>query len=217
MDQTLTEDAPDAALLVAFANGDAAAGRALVARLGPKLFGHAFRVLGDRAEAEDVVQDAMIKLWKIAPDWRQGEAQVSTWAYRVVANLCTDRLRRRKTRAQVDIDAVAEPEADMLSAVEQMTEALAGRRDIGAIHVVSHGSDGSPSLGDSRLSAYNIERYLDHIAGWKDALADGADLLIYGCDFAASAQGREMDGSLSALTGADVAASSDKTGARSLG
>ena len=122
MDQTPDQDAPDAALLIAFANGDATAGRALVARLGPKLFGHAFRVLGDRAEAEDVVQDAMIKLWKIAPEWRQGEAQVSTWAYRVVANLCTDRLRRRKTRNQVDIDAVAEPEADMMSAVEQMTE-----------------------------------------------------------------------------------------------
>lgn len=117
------EQVPDAALLVAFANGDASAGRELVARMGPKLFAHAFRVLGDRAEAEDVVQDAMLKLWKIAPDWRQGEAQVSTWTYRVVANLCTDRLRRRKTRAQVDIDAVAEPETDMLSAVEQMTEA----------------------------------------------------------------------------------------------
>ena len=94
----------------------------MVARLGPKLFSHASRVLGDRAEAEDVVQDALIKLWKIAPDWRQGEAQVSTWAYRVVANLCTDRLRRRKTRNQVDIEAVAEPEADLMSVVEQMTE-----------------------------------------------------------------------------------------------
>ncbi|MEO1024070.1 MAG: RNA polymerase sigma factor [Pseudomonadota bacterium] len=122
MVQTPNEDAPDAALLVAFANGDASAGRVLVARLGPKLFGHAFRVLGDRGEAEDVVQDAMIKLWKIAPEWQQGEAQVSTWAYRVVANLCTDRLRRRRTRNQVDIDVVAEPEADMMSAVEQMTE-----------------------------------------------------------------------------------------------
>lgn len=123
MDQEDAEYAPDAALLVAFANGDAAAGRALLARLGPKLFGHAFRVLGDRAEAEDVVQDTMLKLWKIAPEWRQGEAQVSTWAYRVVANLCTDRLRRRQTRRDVDIGAIAEPEADMLSAVEQMTEA----------------------------------------------------------------------------------------------
>lgn len=123
MDQTDTDDhAPDAALLVAFANGDATAGRTLVARLGPKLFAHAARVLGDRAEAEDVVQETMLKLWKIAPEWRQGEAQVSTWAYRVVANLCTDRLRRRKTQAQVGIDAVAEPEANVLPVVEQMTE-----------------------------------------------------------------------------------------------
>lgn len=122
MAELLTEDTPDAALLIAFANGDTSAGRFLVARLGPKLFSHASRVLGDRAEAEDVVQDALIKLWKIAPDWRQGEAQVSTWAYRVVANLCTDRLRRRKTRNQVDIEAVAEPEADLMSVVEQMTE-----------------------------------------------------------------------------------------------
>lgn len=124
MDQTSSaEQPPDAALLVAFANGDDAAGRALVEKLGPRLFAYAARVLGDRTEAEDVVQEAMLKLWKIAPEWRQGEAQVSTWTYRVVANLCTDRLRRRKTRAQVPIDAVAEPEADMLSAVEQMTEA----------------------------------------------------------------------------------------------
>lgn len=122
MDQNSAEQAPDAALLVAFANGDASAGRALVGRLGPKLFAHAARVLGDRAEAEDVVQEAMMKLWKIAPDWRQDEGQVSTWLYRVAANLCTDRLRRRRTRAQVAIDTVAEPEADMLSAVEQMTE-----------------------------------------------------------------------------------------------
>ena len=123
MDNTPTDETPEAALLVAFANGDVTAGRDLLNRLGPKLFSHAFRVLGDRAEAEDVVQETMLKLWKIAPDWRQGEAQVSTWAYRVVANLCTDRIRRRKTQGQVDLDSVAEPAADMMSAVEQMTEA----------------------------------------------------------------------------------------------
>ncbi len=122
MDHGSDSDAPDAALLVAFANGDAAAGRDLVARLGPRLFGYAARVLGDRAEAEDVVQEAMMKLWKIAPDWRQGEAKVSTWAYRVTVNLCTDRLRRRKTRAQVALDGVAEPESDMPSVVEAITE-----------------------------------------------------------------------------------------------
>ena len=123
MDQTPDSDVPDAALLVAFGNGDSAAGQTLVARLAPRLFGYAARVLGDRAEAEDVVQETMLRLWKIAPEWRQGEAQVSTWAYRVTVNLCTDRLRRRKTRGQVDIDSIAEPASDTLSAVESMTEA----------------------------------------------------------------------------------------------
>lgn len=123
MDQSNETGTPDEALLIAFANGDGAAGQALVARLGPMLFGYAARVLGDPAEAEDVVQDVMMKLWKLAPDWRQGEAKVSTWAYRVTVNLCTDRLRRRKTRGQVDLDTIAEPAADLKSAVEQMTEA----------------------------------------------------------------------------------------------
>ena len=129
MDQTSVsrpdsdDTAPDAALLVSYANGDVAAGRTLLARLAPRLFGYATRVLGDRAEAEDVVQETMLKLWKIAPKWRQGEAQVSTWAYRVMVNMCTDKLRMRQSRGQVALDAIAEPEADIKSAVEQMTDA----------------------------------------------------------------------------------------------
>jgi len=110
----------DTALLVAVGNGDAAAARLLVANLTPRLFSHAARVLGDRTDAEDVVQETLLRLWKIAPDWRQGEAQVSTWCYRVLVNLCTDRLRAR--RPSVDIDAIAEPAADLKSAVEEMTE-----------------------------------------------------------------------------------------------
>lgn len=119
----LDQDTPDAALLVAYANGDASAGRMLLNRLAPRLFAYATRVLGNRDEAEEAVQDVMVKLWKIAPDWQQGQAQVSTWAYRVMVNQCTDRLRRRKTRAQVSIDTVAEPVADLVSAVDAMTQA----------------------------------------------------------------------------------------------
>ena len=115
------DDAPDEALLVAFANGDAAAGRVLLGQLAPRLFAHAARVLGDRAEAEDVVQETMLRLWKQAPDWRQGEAKVSTWAYRVAVNLCTDRLRARKRRGHVDLDSVADPPSLDPSAVDRMT------------------------------------------------------------------------------------------------
>ena len=96
--------------------------------------------------------------------------------------------------------------------VEQITEAMAERRDIAAVHIVSHGSDGSLTLGSSKLSAYNVDEYRDAIESWQASLTEGADLMIYGCDFAGSAQGREMVDTLSALTGADVAASTDKTG-----
>lgn len=102
------DDIPDAALLTAFANGDPLAARDLSARLLPRVMGQAVRMLQDRAEAEDVAQEAMLRLWRVAPDWRQGEAQVSTWLSRVVANLCTDRLRRRK-RGSVGLDQIAEP------------------------------------------------------------------------------------------------------------
>jgi RNA polymerase sigma-70 factor (ECF subfamily) len=100
-------DVSDEALLIAFGNGDRAAAQALTMRLTPKMLGYAARFLKDRAEAEDVAQEAMLRLWKIAPDWRQGEAQVSTWLYRVVTNLCTDRLRKKRGKG---LDEIAEPE-----------------------------------------------------------------------------------------------------------
>ncbi|MEP3053093.1 RNA polymerase sigma factor [Ascidiaceihabitans sp.] len=100
-------DTDDAALLARYARGDAAAARLLTARLTPRVYAQAFRVLGDGAEAEDVAQEAMLRLWKTAPQWREGEAKVSTWLYRVTANLCIDRLRRTRGAA---LDDVAEPQ-----------------------------------------------------------------------------------------------------------
>ncbi|MDB4074345.1 RNA polymerase sigma factor [Ascidiaceihabitans sp.] len=110
-------DLADDALLAQYSKGDAAAARALAARLTPRVFGHAVRVLGDRAEAEDVAQDAMMRLWKVAPDWRMGEAKVSTWLYRVTANLCTDRLRRKRG---VGLDEVDEPHDPSPSVTDQL-------------------------------------------------------------------------------------------------
>jgi RNA polymerase sigma-70 factor (ECF subfamily) len=87
---------PDAHLLAAYAAGEARAARALLERLGPRVLALATRMLGDRAEAEDVTQEAMLRLWRQAPRWREGEAKVSTWLTRVALNLATDRLRRRR-------------------------------------------------------------------------------------------------------------------------
>lgn len=122
-------DPSDADLLAAFARGDRAAAMELTQRLTPRVLGQAFRMLGNRAEAEDVAQDAMMRLWKIAPDWDADRAKVTTWLYRVVANLCTDRLR--KTGRNVDIDAIDEPADPSPSAADALqttarTQALHG-------------------------------------------------------------------------------------------
>lgn len=86
----------DDALMARAAAGEAAAAERLVSRHGPRAMGLAVSMLADRAEAEDVAQEAMLRLWRQAPRWRAGEAQVSTWLHRVVSNLAIDRLRRRR-------------------------------------------------------------------------------------------------------------------------
>ena len=98
----------DEELLARFASGDQAAARALTARHAPRVLGLSRKMLRDEMEAEDVTQEAMLRLWKIAPDWREGEAKVSTWLHRVASNLCIDRLRKRK-RGGPPLDDIAEP------------------------------------------------------------------------------------------------------------
>lgn len=111
---------PDAGLLGAYAAGDPDAAATLAERLGPRVFAQAIRLLGDRAEAEDVAQEALLRLWRAAPGWRHGEARVATWLYRVTANLSVDRLRKR--RRNVDLDAVAEPADAAPSGAERLQQ-----------------------------------------------------------------------------------------------
>lgn len=110
-------NASDDALLVLFANGDPKAALVLTHRLSPRVFAYGFRLLGDRNEAEDVAQEAMLRLWKVAPNWRPGEAKITTWLFRVVSNLSIDRKRCHHSRA-VSLDAVADP-PDGADSVEQ--------------------------------------------------------------------------------------------------
>jgi RNA polymerase sigma factor (sigma-70 family) len=105
-----TSEISDDALMVLYANGDRPAALALAQRITPRVLGYATRLLGgDRAEAEDVTQETMLRLWRIAPTWRQGETKVTTWAYRVATNLCIDRQRSRRRKGQVALDDAPEP------------------------------------------------------------------------------------------------------------
>jgi RNA polymerase sigma-70 factor (ECF subfamily) len=115
----------DALLLSRFAVGDQGAARELTGRLLPAVLRQAWRILGDESEAEDVAQDAMLKLWRQAGDWRAGEAQISTWLYRVTHNLCIDRIRKRRPTAA--IEDVAEPTDPTPSALERLTNSEESR------------------------------------------------------------------------------------------
>ncbi|MCH8193366.1 MAG: DUF4347 domain-containing protein, partial [Planctomycetes bacterium] len=101
--------------------------------------------------------------------------------------------------------------------ISQIGAALAGYSDLNAVHFVSHGSAGAVSLGSTRLDLDTLRRYSAEIKAWGDALAETGDILIYGCNLAASQAGQTLIESLGELTGADVAASMDNTGSAQLG
>jgi len=79
--------------------------RLLVERYAPGAITLAQRVLGDRGEAEEAVQDAFVRLHKALPGFRHG-SEFSTWFYRIVYNVCLTRRARRRNPATVSIDTV---------------------------------------------------------------------------------------------------------------
>jgi len=116
-------DTSDEALMVLYANGDRHAALALTRRITPRVMAYASRLLsGDRAEAEDVAQETMLRLWRIAAEWRQGESKVTTWAYRVATNLCIDRQRSRGRRRQMALDDAPEVADGALGAEGRLIE-----------------------------------------------------------------------------------------------
>jgi RNA polymerase sigma-70 factor (ECF subfamily) len=107
----------DDRLLARLADNDEAAFRLLVERHIDRAFSVALRVLGNSADAEDVVQDTMLKVWTHRGRWQQGRAKFSTWLYRVVTNRCIDLRRQPRTD---NVDAVPEPADAQPDAVTTM-------------------------------------------------------------------------------------------------
>ena len=101
--------------------------------------------------------------------------------------------------------------------IEQISQALAGYSDLDAVHFLSHGTDGAVQLGATWLDRNSLQAMAGSIAKWSASLSADADLLFYGCDLAASPVGIAFVEQLSLLTGADVAASVDRTGSTLLG
>ena len=107
----MSERDPDAELVARVGEQDPAAVRTLVSRKLPRLLALATRMLGDRMEAEDVAQEAFVRIWKQAPHWKEGEARFDTWIHRVALNLCYDRLRRQREDPVAELPDEVDPQA----------------------------------------------------------------------------------------------------------
>jgi RNA polymerase sigma-70 factor (ECF subfamily) len=123
-------DSDDRALLAAHLAGDPEAFATLVVRHRDRLWAVAVRTLGDRDDAADALQDALVSAFRNAGAYR-GDAAVTTWLHRIVVNACLDRIRRRKARptvplGSIDVPSRGDPQAqvDTRLAVQQALAAL---------------------------------------------------------------------------------------------
>ena len=97
----------DEALMLAIAQEDSAAFRILMRRHTKSMVGLARRITLNGADADEVVQEAFLRLWKHAPKWDvNGPAKIRTWLQRVVTNLAIDRCRKHKP---LPLEAAGDP------------------------------------------------------------------------------------------------------------
>lgn len=97
--------------------------------------------------------------------------------------------------------------------LQQIADYLKDRSDVDAIHLLSHGAEGTVELGNTWLNSQNIGQHAEQLNAIGAALATDGDILIYGCDTGEGAQSATLLSELARLTQADVAASDDATGA----
>lgn len=109
----------DEALLARYGAGDPLAARQMSERFLPIAYRVAARQLGDATQAEDVAQEAMIRLFRIAPRWQGGRARVTSWLYRVVVNLCLDQTR---VHPSVPIETAPDMDSGAPSAEQTLTD-----------------------------------------------------------------------------------------------
>ena len=135
----------DEELFAAVAKGDEASFTVLVERHLSRVLVLASRMLGNSAEADDVAQETMLRVWTRGSLWNPGSAKFTTWLHRVAMNLCIDRLRRRTFQpledAEMIPDITSNPALDadrseLKRAVQTALDALPGKAK-GSYHTVS--------------------------------------------------------------------------------
>ena len=124
------EAAEDAALMARIIAGDQAAFHRFAQRHVARFLAVAQRIIGNESDAEEIVQDALLRVWLHAPEWHPGAARVTSWVYRIVVNLALDHLRKNRGRP-LSLDDAGDPtdpapDAEMLAEGRQLESFIAG-------------------------------------------------------------------------------------------
>lgn len=101
--------------------------------------------------------------------------------------------------------------------LRQIADHMTKRREIDAIHIISHGAPGILHLGSANISRANLKQYFVELAHVGRAIREGGDILFYGCEVAAGEPGAALIEGIAKLTGANVAASTLPVGHSKLG
>lgn len=106
--------------------GDPDAFERLITPYEKRVYALALRMMGNAEDARDAAQDAMVRLWRALPDYRE-RASLSTWIYKITTSACLDALRKRRVRAQESLEAMMEDGFAPTSGVDEPSEALLRR------------------------------------------------------------------------------------------
>ena len=165
-------DADDAELLARLAGGDRSALAELVQRHQRRVLELAYRTTGDRTLAEDIAQDAFLRVWRSADRYRP-TAQFTTWLHRIVVNLCLDAFKKRKPVSGDPPDAVDPRAEDPATVLERDDRAAAVRRAVISlperqrVAVVLHRFSGLPI------------RSVAEVTGWSESAVESLLVRAY--------------------------------------
>lgn len=108
---SLLSSLADETLIERLIDNDQAAFQELVLRHTKRFYRHAYRTLRHKEDAEDVVQDCFIKLWRRPDMWQPDkDAKFTTWFYQIILNACRDRLRMKRPTTELESDTLISEE-----------------------------------------------------------------------------------------------------------
>ena len=146
-DGSAVDGRPDGQLMAAVARGDADAFRVIVERHSGALYRLAYRFTARASEAEDIVQDVLVKVWSNPSAWKPGQTgNLGGWLRRVTTNRCLDGLRRR---AYVSDAAVP----------EQVDPAMSAESRLNTRRLAKHAADAIAALPDRQRAAIILTYY----------------------------------------------------------